>query len=184
MLGGHGDVERAARRADPRVDHERRQRLDERREQATQLERVEPEVEIAQQRVVGTLTLVGDALAVRSRELDVALQRRHEGGEVIVRARPGPALLARGAGLRELDGELARDTSRAREVAARDSYDVAVQLVEPLGVELVQPAAQLVARGAFVRQARERAHLLRPRRSALAGHHDELIPSSKHLHRG
>ncbi len=34
----------------------------------------------------------------------------------------------------------------------------------------------------FVRQARERAELLRARRAALGRHHHELIPRREHLH--
>ena len=68
--------------------------------------RLQAEVVGAEQRVIGTLAALGQALAVGARELDVALQRRHEGGEVVGLARGLPALLTLRTGLRQLHREL------------------------------------------------------------------------------
>ncbi len=158
--------------------------LGERAEQTAQLGGAEPEVIVAEQRVVDALAILGDAFPVLAGQLDVALQRGSERGEVIALACQAPALLALRAGLREFGGELLGHPPGALPVTPRDAHDVAVELLERLPVELLQPRAELLGGRPFVGQSRERPQLLRARRRALAGHHHELVPGGQHAQRG
>ena len=95
---------------------------------------------------------------------EVALERGREEGEVRAGARLLPHRLALGRRLDPRGGEIGRDAALAIPVAPRHAHDVAVDVAQvAVGFDLLQPRADVVAGRALVREALQRAELLRPR---------------------
>ncbi len=184
LLGRDGDVEHARRRVHASLLGERREGLGERGEEAAEIGRAQTEVIAGEERLVGALPVVGEALAVCASQLDVAPERGSEGGEVVMLAGHPPALLALRAGPRQLDRELRRYPARSLPVAAGDAHDVVLDLAQLGAFELREPLSDLLPRRQLVSQPRERAELQRARRPPLAGHRHLGIPLGEHLHGG
>src|SRR3984885_820038 len=76
-------LQRATRRAQLSFGHQGGQCLGQLSEDATQVVGPQPEVIVAKQTVIRTLTLARNALAARTRQLDVTLQSRRKGVEIV-----------------------------------------------------------------------------------------------------
>ncbi len=132
---------------------------------------------VVEQRVVGVLGL-GKARAVAPAQLDVALQVRREGCEVVGLARLHPGAARGHAGAGHLGHELAGHATGLVEVAPGDAHDVGLELVarrrfgEQRGDALVGEA--------LVGQAPDGGAHLPARLTARRRHAHLLVPGHEH----
>jgi hypothetical protein len=166
------------RRAGGRLGDQRRELLGELAEDVLQPRGRQPEVVVGQQRVVGPGGVV-EARGVLARELDVAPQRRREGREVARGAGGLPDVLALGGGALDLRRQLAGHAPRAVEVAAGDPHDLGIDAVQPGGLELVEPGADLAGRRALVREPLQGRELLGANSCSAGRHLHLLVPAEE-----
>ena len=137
-------------------------------------------LEVVQQHVVG-LPCRLEALHVAVLELQVALERGDEAGEVRLGASLEPGLMAERRRSRDLGRKGRRHAARLLVVTARDADQARLERVvrEALLVprKLLEQPADLVVDQGLVENAAERSHLLGASRSATRRHHYLLIPA-------
>ncbi len=185
----HGSLLRALRylqrmtwRAQLSLGHQRRQCLGQLPEDTTEVVGPQPEVIVAKQPVIRTLTLARNALTVSTRQLDITLQSRHKSVEIVPLSRELPTLVPLGAGPSQLSGEVVGNATGPLPVAPRDPHDVAIDLIERRAGQLGQPSSDLLGGAALMGDTSQRSELLSPYWRALLRHHHPLIPVEQHLH--
>ena len=168
------------RRVDARrLAHELGEHGADRPEYLGHLGRLHVRLEVVEERGVGRV-LPLEALDVAPFQLEVALKRREEPGEVVGRARLDPDLVAERRRSRQLDAEVGRNAALLLPVAPGDADEASVVRVvlERLfdGAESLEETPDLVVDELLVDDATQRRERFGARRMAAGRHRDLLIP--------
>ena len=165
--------------------HELRERGLDLVEDLRDLGRRHERLEVVQQHGVRRVVPL-EALDVALLQLEVPLEDGEEGGEVVVRPRLDPDLVALRARAQHLGAELGRHLPVLLPVVTRDADQAGVvgvgieRLLERS--ELLEQRADLVVGELLVRDAAERRERLGARRVPAGRHRDPLVPA-EHAHR-
>ncbi len=180
LLPAGGERLLEERRVDARrLAHELREHGSNRPEHLGHLGRLHVRLEVVEERRVGRV-LPLEALDVAALELEVALERGKEPGEVVRRARLDPHLVSESRSARHLDPQLGRHAALLLPVAARDADQARVVgvVVERLfqRTQPLEQASHLVVDELLVDDTAQRRERLGAGRMAAGRHRDLLIP--------
>ena len=162
-----------------RLLHELGQDRPDRSEDLGDLGRLHERLEVVEERRVRRVVPL-EALDVAALQLEVPFEHREEAGEVVVRARLDPDLVAESRRTSHLGAKLGRHAALLLPVAARDADQARVvrvvleRLLER--PEAFEQTADLVVDELLVRDAAQRRERLGPRRMPAGRHRHLLIP--------